>query len=74
MDNTWIGDWVHDKTKLNNLTEQRAVDDIWAMHESPDYTDSEMKQAMRVAAKQLGLKREEFIAVLQFRHDGNKVS
>jgi len=36
MDNTWIGDWVHDKTKLNNLTEQRAVDDIWAMHESPD--------------------------------------
>lgn len=73
MDNTWIGDWVNDKEKLNNLTEQRAVDDIWAMSESPDYTDKEARNAMKVAEKQLGLTRPEFIAVLQIKH-GNKVS
>ena len=68
---TWIGDWVTDRNKRRDLTEQRAVDDIWAMHESPDYTDREMKRAMRVAADHFDLRPEEFLVLTQFLHDAN---
>jgi len=71
---TWIGDWIEDKNKLKDLTEQRAVEDVWAMHYSPDYTDREMKYAMKVASKHLGLDSIEFIALLQVNYNAYKVS
>jgi hypothetical protein len=69
--NSWIGDWVHDRKKLNNLTKERAISDIWAMEQSPDYTHQEVQRAMRKAARQLNIHDGEFLAMLIVGNNAN---
>jgi hypothetical protein len=73
MDN-WIGDWMYDEEKLANLTQERAIEDIWAMNDSPDYDRKDVSRGMKMAAKQLEIKREEMIALIQLNYHANKMS
>ena len=47
----FVGDWLYDKKKLENLTEERAFEDIRAMSASPDYSVRDVKVAIRRARR-----------------------
>lgn len=67
--NTWIGDWLNDYSKMENLTEERAIQDIWAMSESPDYTDDDVSRAMNLSRKQFGYLRDEWLAIVMMKKE-----
>ena len=48
----YVGDWLYDKKKLEALTEERAIEDIWAMEKSPDYNAKDVNRAIRKARSQ----------------------
>jgi len=72
--NNFVGDWLYDRKKLAALTEERAIEDIWAMDQSPDYDGKDVNKAVRKARRQLGLREEEFLAKIVFKSNAHKVS
>lgn len=68
----YIGDWMYDEEKLKNLTEERAISDIYDMSKSPDYNDS-INIALEIATEHLNVDSLQLIAGLMIK-DADKMS
>ena len=69
----YLGDWLYDESKLKELTEERAVSDIYDMSKSPDYNGDDINVALDMAAEQLNIDRLQLVAGLMVK-DADKMS
>lgn len=64
----FIGDWMSNEKKLEVLTEERAVADIYYMSKSLDYAKDDINSALDIAAEQLNIDRLQLVAGLMVKN------
>jgi hypothetical protein len=70
----WIGDWMYDSLKLEHLTTKRAIQDIYMMMDSPDYSDEDVDEALDIAAEHLPESKLVLFTISLGERHANKVS
>ena len=69
----FVGDWMYDEKKLKDLTEERAVSDIYIISKSPDHAGDDINIALDMAAEQLNIDRLRLVAGLMVK-DADQMS